>query len=445
MTTKHPALVPEGGVAERRGGESSDGSAGAAAAQLDSRGVVVSWSVAAGRMTGLTAAETVGQPFGAICADRGFAETLDAVRSDPVETALRINGGAEAPDFLQIVISPQRDAAGSLTGYDLDFPEALEPRDMGVAFADAVALENTFWREFGVQDSPAFLVDDGDLRVLDSTPAASRVTGRPADELFGLTLNEIFDTERNCVREEQADGTDAQLCFLRLANADGDVRSYGISAVPVRWENRTLALCVLQDLSGWTGIKAELTRMNLELSRLARHDHLTGLFNRPMFQDTLELANSRLERLGGLLGVLYIDLDGYKLVNDRFGHDAGDAVLVEVARRLKNGVRSSDVIARLGGDEFGAILESLKKPEDALKVARNLVDGMGEPFEVEGERVHISASIGAVVTDRAVEDASALVVQADRMMYEAKSLGRGRAVLASAPARAKRREAVRQS
>jgi diguanylate cyclase (GGDEF)-like protein len=177
--------------------------------------------------------------------------------------------------------------------------------------------------------------------------------------------------------------------------------------------------------------------LNDELSRLARHDHLTGLFNRPMFQDTLELANSRVDRSGSLMGILYIDLDGFKPVNDRFGHDVGDTLLVEVVRRLKSGLRASDVMARLGGDEFGVIVENLKTRHDALKIAQNLIERLKEPFDVEGERVHISASIGAVVTARTVEDASALVTQADRAMYGAKSLGRGQAALAPAGATAK--------
>lgn len=450
MTTKHPVLVPGG---TRTGGpgdgeNGGDGNAGRApAVQLDSEGVVVAWSVAAGRATGLTAAQTIGQSFAAICANRDFGKKLNAVRSGPVAIAVQFDGVDEETDSVQAVISPQRDTAGSLTGYGIDFvPPSVEAGTAGVAFADADAPANAFWETFGVaRNSPAFLVDDGDLRILGSNPAASFAAGRPAGELTGLTLAEVLDVERTCVREERPDGAEVPFFFMRLANAEGDVRSYGVSAIPVRWESRDLTLCVLQDISGWTGMRAELTRTNLELSRLARHDHLTGLFNRPMFQDTLELANSRLDRLGGLLGVLYIDLDGYKLVNDRFGHDAGDVVLVEVARRLKNSVRSSDVIARLGGDEFGAILENLKKREDALKAAGHLIKGMEKPFEVEGERVHISASIGAVVTDHAVADVSALVVQADRMMYEAKSLGRGRTVLAAATGTPRRRRPVRHS
>jgi diguanylate cyclase (GGDEF)-like protein len=179
----------------------------------------------------------------------------------------------------------------------------------------------------------------------------------------------------------------------------------------------------------WVDSKNELTRINLELSHLARHDNLTGLFNKPMFLDTLELANSRLERLDGLLGVLYIDLDGFKPVNDRYGHDIGDRVLVEVGSRLRGAVRTSDVMARLGGDEFGAILENLKAPRDALKVADLLIEVLAKPFIVDGKRIAISASVGAVVANRRVADSTRLLVQADRMMYRAKRLGRARSAL----------------
>ena len=135
--------------------------------------------------------------------------------------------------------------------------------------------------------------------------------------------------------------------------------------------------------------------------------------------------------MDGCLGVLYIDLDGFKNVNDRFGHDVGDSVLVEVAHRLRGGVRNSDVAARLGGDEFAVILENLRAPEDALKIARHIIDLIAEPVSVAGDTVTISASVGAAVIDRPVADVASLVTSADKMMLEAKSRSSGHAALAS--------------
>ena len=274
-------------------------------------------------------------------------------------------------------------------------------------------------------DSPAVLVDAGDRHILDANPRAVTLLGGAAAELVGKAFPEIVEPHR---AEDGADGGRGPASF-RLAGADGESALYGITSASFVLKGRPVVLHIFYDVTEWANLKTELTDLNLELSHLARHDHLTNLFNRLMFQDTLELANARLGRLDGCLGVLYIDLDGFKQVNDRLGHDAGDHVLVEVASRLRGAVRTSDVAARLGGDEFGVILENLRSPEDALKVARQIIARVSEPISTADEAIQISASIGAAVTDRPLPDVATLVTGADTMMFEAKSGGRGRAAL----------------
>jgi len=409
-----------------------------AAIRLDKNGVVESWSSAAGRLTGLSAAAMVGRKLDAICIDGNLARKLNSICSDPVELALALDCGVRGAVGVRTVVSAGRDSTGTLTGYHLDILASAAPEHASLGLANAIAPECAALRQLDTQDSPAFLVDGRTLHILESNPAASLALGRSASEMTGQVLSDVLEAGRNRTQREDPGEPGVGLSCLRLADRGGALRSYGLSLVPVRWAHLDLALCVLHELTGWVSRAVDLAALNDELSRLARHDHLTGLFNRPMFQDTLELANSRVDRSGSLMGVLYIDLDGFKPVNDRFGHDVGDTLLVEVVRRLKSGLRSSDVMARLGGDEFGAILENLKKRDDALKVALNLIKCLKKPFEVEGECVQVSASIGAVVTARTVEDASALVAQADRTMYEVKSLERGRAALAPVVAAAGR-------
>jgi diguanylate cyclase (GGDEF)-like protein len=449
MVTRHPVLLPaEGAAQEHEGGTSQKKwkpRHASVAVRLDKDGVVNSWSTAARRLTGLSAALVVGRKLDAICVDGDLVEKLSTIRSDPVDVVLALDCGAHGTVCVETVVSARRDSVGSLAGYDVDIQGPPPPEDTGVGFANGTAPGYAALRRLESPDSPAFLVDGRTLRVLEANPAASRALGRPSSELTGRVLAEILDPGRNRAPREFPGGSGAPLSYLQLPDGNGSARSYGLSLVPVRWENRHLALCVLHELTGWVNMHADFVASNEELSRLARHDHLTGLFNRPMFQDTLKLANSRVDRSGGLMGILYIDLDGFKPVNDRFGHDVGDALLVEVVRRLRSGLRSSDVMARLGGDEFGAILENLRKRDDALKVALNLIERLKEPFDVDGECVHISASVGAVVTARTVEDASALVAQADRTMYKAKSLGHGRAALAPAGATGRRRRIKRRS
>jgi len=277
-------------------------------------------------------------------------------------------------------------------------------------------------------DSAAVLVDAVDMSILDANPRAATLLGCSVADLAGQVLPDLIDS---CRTEDGIAGVGpAPVCY-RLTGINGESIFSGVSSASFTHNGRKVALYQFHDVTQWVDLRTELTNRNLELSHLARHDHLTNLFNRLMFRDTLELANARLGRVDGCLGVLYIDLDGFKTVNDRLGHDAGDSVLVEIAHRLGNGIRTSDVAARLGGDEFGVILENLRVPEDALKVARHIIGLVAQPISVAGETAAISASVGAAVTDQPLADAASLVASADRMMFEAKSYGHGRAALTS--------------
>lgn len=209
-------------------------------------------------------------------------------------------------------------------------------------------------------DSAAVLVDAGDMRILDANPRALGLLGYSVADLAGRDFTDLIESRR--IKDGAVAGRPAPVCY-RLTGPDGESTFHGVSSATFTHEGRSVALYLFCDVTLWIDLKTNLENRNLELSHLARHHHLTSLFNRLMFRDTLELANARLGRLGGCLGVLYIDLDGFKKVNDRLGHDAGDSVLVEVARRLRDGVRTSDVAARLGGDEFGVILENLHGPK----------------------------------------------------------------------------------
>jgi diguanylate cyclase (GGDEF)-like protein len=159
------------------------------------------------------------------------------------------------------------------------------------------------------------------------------------------------------------------------------------------------------------------------LAQQAFHDPLTGLPNRALFQDRLEQA---LRQRGRTVGLLFIDLDHFKVVNDSLGHDAGDQLLCDVAERLADCLRDGDTLARLGGDEFTVLLPNIAGPQDALAVAHRIESRLKPPFDLPGQSVFVSASIG-VATGVALEDRSeALLRDADAAMYEAKARGRAR-------------------
>ena len=159
-----------------------------------------------------------------------------------------------------------------------------------------------------------------------------------------------------------------------------------------------------------------------ELSYQAFHDPLTGLANRALFRDRLEHALELGRRSGRKLAVLYLDLDGFKVVNDNFGHDAGDRLLMVMAERIKSCVRSGDTTARLGGDEFAVVLSEVKGAEDAVLVAERVVEAFGQPFSI-GMVIQMGVSAGLVVWDDSPQAAEDLLREADVAMYAAKSRG----------------------
>jgi diguanylate cyclase (GGDEF)-like protein len=159
------------------------------------------------------------------------------------------------------------------------------------------------------------------------------------------------------------------------------------------------------------------------LSQQAFHDALTSLPNRALFQDRLEHT---LRQRGQSVGLLFVDLDHFKVVNDSLGHDAGDQLLCDVAQRLAGCLRDGDTLARLGGDEFTMLLPNIADAEDGVAVARRIESQLEPPLELPGQSVFVTASIG-IATGVALQDRSeALLRDADAAMYEAKARGRAR-------------------
>lgn len=166
-----------------------------------------------------------------------------------------------------------------------------------------------------------------------------------------------------------------------------------------------------------------------QLTQQAFLDPLTGLANRNLFMVRLEHALLRADRHGRSLAVLFLDLDDFKLINDTLGHDGGDLLLIEVARRLRASLRQEDTLARLGGDEFTALLEDLSDPADAARVAERIRQRLQRPISIGGREVRVSFSIGIAVRRPGGPDPGDLLRQADIAMYRAKQEGKDRAAV----------------
>lgn len=162
------------------------------------------------------------------------------------------------------------------------------------------------------------------------------------------------------------------------------------------------------------------------LQYLAYHDPLTELPNRLWLSETLHRALAQAERYQRLVALMYLDLDGFKPINDRYGHQAGDQLLRAFAHRVTGILREGDVLARLGGDEFVVLIEQLEQVEGALAVADKIVELGRRPFEIEGHRVRVACSLGIVFHPFSEVGADELLSLADSAMYQAKRAGRGR-------------------
>lgn len=168
----------------------------------------------------------------------------------------------------------------------------------------------------------------------------------------------------------------------------------------------------------------KLNEQNLE--RIAHYDSLTGLPNRLLLADRLAQDMAKIRRSGKLLAVCYIDLDGFKPVNDTYGHEAGDRLLVEIARRLKACVRESDTVARVGGDEFVLLLMADDELGECEMILTRTLEAVAQPFAIDGAQVCVSASLGFTLFPQDHSNAAVLLEHADQAMYEAKAAGKNR-------------------
>ena len=161
-----------------------------------------------------------------------------------------------------------------------------------------------------------------------------------------------------------------------------------------------------------------------QIAYMANHDEVTGLPNRSLFMDRLNVALLQAQREKIQIAVLFIDLDGFKAVNDRLGHEAGDMILHQVAVRLVARVRASDTVARYGGDEFTMILNHVTNAQDVGKVAQSIVDELTRPFTAKRETVMIGASVGVALYPENASTAEDLIRISDKAMYDVKHSGK---------------------
>jgi diguanylate cyclase (GGDEF)-like protein/PAS domain S-box-containing protein len=259
---------------------------------------------------------------------------------------------------------------------------------------------------------------------------------RAAEETYGWSSGEALGRRSRdlTVPKESLEKAEEVVSELRAGRTwSGEVllRRKDGSIVPV-FVTATPLFDARGDLAGMIGISSDISErkaLQEELERRASHDPLTGLPNRHTFVERIGQALRRTRRRQNSreVGVLFMDLDGFKTINDSLGHEAGDRLLVTVAERLRNRLRSEDVLARFGGDEFAVLLEDTAGASEAIRVAQRIAEDLREPFTVDDFQVSLSTSIGITLgTAHANDDPERMLREADSAMYRAKEQGPGR-------------------
>jgi diguanylate cyclase (GGDEF)-like protein/PAS domain S-box-containing protein len=311
----------------------------------------------------------------------------------------------------------------------------IEVRDISRFVRSAEALREREERLQGVLSSVAegiVTVDEHGV-IEAANPAFGRIFGATPRSLIGRPLGDLlndpdpesdpefdfeFDAAPTCPAKSGLPlAPNGRTVEAQGRRADGTLFPLELSLSELRYGKNRLFTGILRDIS-------ERKENEDRINRLAHHDTLTGLPNRNLLNDRITHALARVRRHGGHVAVLYVDLDRFKPINDNLGHEAGDAVLCEVAARLCSCIRGSDTVSRIGGDEFVVVVEEISRPGEAAMVARKIVDVLSRPIEYQGNFCLVGASIGIAIYPLDGTSMEDVCKAADIAMYRVKNTGR---------------------
>ena len=435
---------------------------------LDRR--IVTWNAAAERLFGYSAAEAIGQSVSLIVpCDQAAqvalnSETVASGIAIPTTDVVRRTKAGRRID-VSITQSPIKGPSGEVTGVSLIFREITRRkqsesrREMEHAITRVLAEADTL-----ADAIPAIIqtictklqwhcgarwaldTDSGLLRCYESWQVDSTEIRQFAAENSQRTLQPVVEGHQGMVRRAFRTGEPVWIAnlardrtFTRAAlAAKSNLKAgfcfpllLGESVLGVLeffhrdvQEPDELLIAAVHSIGSQIGQYTVRKQAEESLQFVAKHDTLTGLPNRMMLHDRLELAIVRAQRSHRRLAVMFIDLDRFKAINDTLGHDAGDLLLCEVAKRLSGALRASDTAARLGGDEFVVMIDEISDPIHLGAIAQKLIGALTASVQLCGQECHVSASIGISTYPEDAQDRQALLRNADVAMYRAKEQGR---------------------
>ena len=293
--------------------------------------------------------------------------------------------------------------------------------------ADRLSLESRY-RAIIEQAQDGLLVADARTgEIVDANPAVQQQLGFTLDELRGRSVLSVLrgpNDSQDAVIATLARVEPSRGIELVQWLKDGRQMDVEVSCVPIESRDRRLVSYLMRDLSERKKAQTQLLANQQRLDKLANHDHLTGLPNRLFLQAHLPEAIARCQETGQMLAVLFLDLDRFKHINDSRGHEVGDRLLQEIAKRVRAAVRPADIVVRMGGDEFVVVLHKVNSPDEVGIAATRINEVLSAPVMIDGRALVATVSIGVSLYPRDGASMGELLKHSDTAMYQAKDLGR---------------------
>lgn len=357
---------------------------------------------------------------------------VEAYRTEKVNKALRIGSTKSGEQFrFENIASVLRNQQDEIVA-GIELCRIVEDRER--AFDELRAAAEQLAQAKAVYESSGegIMVVDRDNRIISVNPAFECITGYSYDEVAGSDQS-ILSSGRHT-----AEFYSEIWRFLRETGSwRGEIWNQRKNGqVYPQFTRIDTVLGDDGEILKRVWVFSDITEKKLieeQIKHMAHHDPLTDLPNRMLYEDRLDQALAMARREKTPFALLYIDLDGFKPINDTFGHSVGDRLLKLVAQRMVGCVRETDTVARIGGDEFVVLLSAVKSRQNALTVAEKVRKKLEKPYEIDGEQLDISASIGCAIYPDDGHDGIALTQSADQAMYLAKQNGRNRACFRSPP------------
>lgn len=388
----------------------------------DANAHIISVNAAFTRITGYDAGDVMGHNPRILASgrqDRGFYEHMwGQLQEEGGWSGELVNRRRDGVLYhAQLKITTSRDVKGEVQNYIGVITDVSQRKQAETKLHQAASVFTS--------SQEGILITDADQRILDVNPAFTRITGYERAELLGKNPRVLSSGRQPAefYAELWKTLTETGSWHGELWNRrkSGEIYPEHLSIDTVRdiRGEVTQYVAVFTDITGQKQHQAEL-------DRIAHYDPLTGVPNRRLLVDRLGQATARARRKGSLLAVCYLDLDGFKLVNDQHGHASGDGLLIETATRLLKVLRGEDTLARMGGDEFVLLFTDLVKQQEVDIVLNRVLSAVSAPMLIGGTTVSVSASIGVTLFPWDDVSADTLLRHADQAMYRAKEAGKNR-------------------